>query len=72
MVKPQFEAGSDVKHKGVIKNDKMRRDILKNLEIWMLDMFTIVGKADSEVAGALQISLGDKYQVRVFLANLKR
>lgn len=52
MVKPQFEAGSDAKHKGVIKNDKMRRDILKDLEFWIQKMFTIIDKADSEVAGA--------------------
>ncbi len=52
MVKPQFEAGEGVKHKGVIKNDKMRRDILKSFEIWVQDLFIIVNKADSEVAGA--------------------
>ncbi len=53
MVKPQFEAGlSSVKHKGVIKNDKMRRDILKDFEIWSKQYFFIVDKADSEVSGA--------------------
>ncbi len=52
MVKPQFEAGSDIKHRGVIKNDKMRRDILKDFENWARNSFVIVGKADSEVAGA--------------------
>jgi 23S rRNA (cytidine1920-2'-O)/16S rRNA (cytidine1409-2'-O)-methyltransferase len=53
MVKPQFEAGqSDLKHKGVIKNDKMRRDILKNFEAWSKRHFMIIDKADSEVSGA--------------------
>jgi 23S rRNA (cytidine1920-2'-O)/16S rRNA (cytidine1409-2'-O)-methyltransferase len=53
MVKPQFEAGqSSLKHKGVIKNDKMRRDILKDFEVWAQTRFKIVDKADSEVAGA--------------------
>lgn len=52
MVKPQFEAGDSLKHKGVIKNDKMRRDILKNFETWVQKLFIITGKADSEVAGA--------------------
>lgn len=53
MVKPQFEAGqSSVKHKGVIKNDKMRRDILKDFEQWALGSFRIVAKADSGVAGS--------------------
>lgn len=53
MVKPQFEAGqSDVKHKGVIKNDRMRRDILKDFENWAQKVFKIVDKKDSEVAGS--------------------
>jgi len=53
MVKPQFEAGqSSLKHKGVIKNDKMRRDILKDFEVWAKQHFVVIDKADSDVAGA--------------------
>jgi 23S rRNA (cytidine1920-2'-O)/16S rRNA (cytidine1409-2'-O)-methyltransferase len=53
MVKPQFEAGqSSVKHKGVIKNDKMRREILKDFEAWATRHFRIIDKADSGVAGS--------------------
>ena len=53
MVKPQFEAAaSSLKHKGVIKNDRMRRDILKDFETWAKDRFVILDKADSDVAGA--------------------
>lgn len=53
MVKPQFEAGqSDFKHKGVIKNDRMRRDILKDFELWAGKYFHVLGKKDSEVAGS--------------------
>lgn len=53
MVKPQFEAGaSNLKHKGVIKNDKMRREILKDFEQWAGQRFKIIDKADSEVSGA--------------------
>jgi 23S rRNA (cytidine1920-2'-O)/16S rRNA (cytidine1409-2'-O)-methyltransferase len=53
MVKPQFEAGqSSLKHKGVIKNDRMRRDILQAFEEWARQTFVIVNKADSDVAGA--------------------
>jgi 23S rRNA (cytidine1920-2'-O)/16S rRNA (cytidine1409-2'-O)-methyltransferase len=53
MVKPQFEAGSGEKHNGVIKNDRMRRDILKDFELWaMTNGFIIRDKADSEVSGA--------------------
>lgn len=52
MVKPQFEAGqSNLKHKGVIKNDRMRRDILKDFEIWAQKLFKILDKKDSEVPG---------------------
>lgn len=53
MVKPQFEAGeSSLKHKGVIKNDKMRRDILKDFETWAQTGFVVLDKADSAVSGA--------------------
>lgn len=53
MVKPQFEAGqSRLKHKGVIKNDKMRREILNDFEVWCKQHFVILNKADSVVAGA--------------------
>ncbi len=53
MVKPQFEAGhSNLKHKGVIKNDKMRREILKDFEVWAGQQFVILNKADSTVSGA--------------------
>lgn len=53
MVKPQFEAVADnMKHKGVIKNDRMRRDILKNFEQWVVgNGFVVLDKADSAVAG---------------------
>jgi 23S rRNA (cytidine1920-2'-O)/16S rRNA (cytidine1409-2'-O)-methyltransferase len=53
MAKPQFEAARSVlKHKGIIKNDKMRRDILKDFEAWARDYFVIIDKADSAVKGA--------------------
>jgi 23S rRNA (cytidine1920-2'-O)/16S rRNA (cytidine1409-2'-O)-methyltransferase len=52
MVKPQFEASApDQKHKGVIKNDRMRRDILKEFENWVIKKYRILEKADSDVAG---------------------
>jgi 23S rRNA (cytidine1920-2'-O)/16S rRNA (cytidine1409-2'-O)-methyltransferase len=53
MVKPQFEAtASSLKHKGVIKNDRMRRDILKDFEQWAAGYFVIQDKADSEISGS--------------------
>lgn len=52
MLKPQFEAGTDAKHKGVIKNERIRREILKDFELWAKQYFVIQNKADSKVAGS--------------------
>lgn len=52
MVKPQFEAGRTQVNKGVIKNDTIRRQILRDFEVWAKATFTIVDKHDSEVAGS--------------------
>lgn len=53
MVKPQFEARQNsIKHKGVIKNDKMRRDILKDFETWVQKLYKIIDKKDSDIAGS--------------------
>lgn len=53
MVKPQFEARrNQIGSSGVIKNDTIRRQILKDFEQWAKQYFTIVDKADSDVHGA--------------------
>ena len=52
MVKPQFEAGKDQTNKGIIKNDAMRRQILRDFEMWAKQYFVIKDKRDSDVAGA--------------------
>jgi 23S rRNA (cytidine1920-2'-O)/16S rRNA (cytidine1409-2'-O)-methyltransferase len=52
MVKPQFEAAAKEVHRGVVKNDSTRRKILKDFEEWTKKYFKIIGKSDSEVAGA--------------------
>ena len=52
MLKPQFEAGRDQVNKGIIKNDAVRRQILKDFELWSKQYFVIVDKRDSEVAGS--------------------
>lgn len=52
MVKPQFEAGKDQTNKGIIKNDAVRRQILKDFEMWTKRYFSIKDKRDSDVAGA--------------------
>jgi 23S rRNA (cytidine1920-2'-O)/16S rRNA (cytidine1409-2'-O)-methyltransferase len=51
MAKPQFEAGKGQTINGVVKNDRQRREILKDFEIWAKKLFIIEQKADSEVAG---------------------
>jgi 23S rRNA (cytidine1920-2'-O)/16S rRNA (cytidine1409-2'-O)-methyltransferase len=51
MVKPQFEANDDLKHKGVIKNQTIRRKIFKDFEAWVKNKYKIIDKADSGVAG---------------------
>jgi 23S rRNA (cytidine1920-2'-O)/16S rRNA (cytidine1409-2'-O)-methyltransferase len=66
MVKPQFEAGREQSHKGVIKNDAMRRQILKDFELWAQQTFHINAKRDSDVAGA------KGNQERFYLLALKR
>jgi len=52
MVKPQFEAGKGQTNKGIIKNDAMRRQILKDFEFWAKERFFIADKRDSDVSGA--------------------
>lgn len=52
MVKPQFEAGRNQTNKGIIKNDAVRRQILKDFEQWARDIFVIRDKRDSDVSGA--------------------
>ena len=52
MVKPQFEASrQQLNSSGIVKNDRVRRDILKEFEFWVKRKYVILDKADSEVAG---------------------
>ncbi|MBI5357438.1 TlyA family RNA methyltransferase [Candidatus Saccharibacteria bacterium] len=52
MVKPQFESkDASIKHKGVIKNESLRRKILSEFEVWAKAEFKIIGKSDSSVHG---------------------
>jgi 23S rRNA (cytidine1920-2'-O)/16S rRNA (cytidine1409-2'-O)-methyltransferase len=43
---------AQIVHKGVVKNDAMRRKILKSFEDWTKNSFKIMAKADSSVAGS--------------------
>ncbi|MBR2994179.1 hypothetical protein IKF43_02190 [Candidatus Saccharibacteria bacterium] len=52
MLKPQFEARPDQLNKGVVKNEKIRREIIKNFESWLKENnFVIVKKRDNDLAG---------------------
>jgi 23S rRNA (cytidine1920-2'-O)/16S rRNA (cytidine1409-2'-O)-methyltransferase len=52
MLKPQFEARPFQLKNGVVKNSKMRREIIADFELWLkMNGFAIAGKRDNEVAG---------------------
>lgn len=52
MLKPQFEARPFQLKNGIVKNNKMRREIIVDFELWLkANGFVIVGKRDNEVAG---------------------
>ena len=52
MLKPQFEAKPFQLKNGVVKNNKIRREIIADFELWLkANGFVIVGKRDNEVAG---------------------
>ena len=52
MLKPQFEAREDQLNRGVVKNEKIRRDIIKHFELWLKQNgFIIVKKRDNDVKG---------------------
>jgi 23S rRNA (cytidine1920-2'-O)/16S rRNA (cytidine1409-2'-O)-methyltransferase len=51
LLKPQFEAIAKEKHQGIIKNERIRRQILKAFETWAKQDFIIVSKTDSKIFG---------------------
>lgn len=52
MMKPQFEAKAYQLNKGIVKNEAMRRDIIKDFEYWLKqNSFIIVKKRDNELTG---------------------
>jgi 23S rRNA (cytidine1920-2'-O)/16S rRNA (cytidine1409-2'-O)-methyltransferase len=52
LLKPQFEASKDQINRGVIKNDRLRRQIIKEFESWLKNRFVVKGKADSQITGS--------------------
>ena len=52
MLKPQFEAAPYQLNKGVVKNEKIRREIIKNFEFWLKENnFLIINKRDNDLRG---------------------
>ena len=52
MLKPQFEARPHQLNKGVVKNETIRREIIKNFENWLkINGFIIIKKRDNDLAG---------------------
>lgn len=52
MLKPQFEAKPNQLNRGVVKNESLRREILKNFEFWLKENgFLIVAKHDNTLTG---------------------
>ncbi len=52
MLKPQFEAGPNDLNRGVVKNEKIRRGIIKNFEQWLKQNgFIVVNKRDNDMHG---------------------
>lgn len=52
MLKPQFEARPEQLLRGVVRNDKIRRDIIKQFETWVRSRgFVIINKCDNDVLG---------------------
>lgn len=52
MLKPQFEANPSQLTKGIVKNEKIRREIIKNFEQWLkIRGFLIIKKRDNEIHG---------------------
>ncbi len=51
LFKPQFETNESKKNRGVVKNNSIRRELMKDFEGWVKNLFNIVNKADSKVVG---------------------
>lgn len=52
MLKPQFEAKPFELKRGIVKNEKIRRDLIRDFESWLKTQgFIIVKKRDNDFAG---------------------
>jgi len=54
MLKPQFEARAEQLNRGVVKIEKMRREIIRDFQQWLAkNGFVIIKKRDNEVVGKI-------------------
>ncbi len=68
MLKPQFEAFPDQLINGVVKNERMRREILQNFEFWLRrNGFVVVKKRDNDLRGKVGENLERFYWLRTRL-----
>ena len=52
MLKPQFEARETELNRGVVKNERIRREIIKRFEMWLRNNgFLVKNKRDNSLAG---------------------
>ena len=52
MLKPQFEAKPYELNKGIVKNEKIRREIIKSFEMWLkTNGFRVINKRDNILQG---------------------
>ena len=52
MLKPQFEANPSQLFRGVVKNEKIRREIIRDFETWLKENhFLILNKHDNDLRG---------------------
>lgn len=67
MLKPQFEAFPDQLVNGVVKNERMRREIMREFETWLgRSGFRVVQKRDNEMVGKVGKNRERFYWLTVF------
>lgn len=66
MLKPQFEASPAQLNRGVVKNERMRREIIRKFEEWLRrEGMVVLKKRDNEVAGKVGGNLERFYWIKL-------
>lgn len=72
MLKPQFESRPEQLVKGAVKNERMRRDIIKKFELWLVQNgFFIVKKRDNETIGKVSGNREKFYWLKLAKLNTR-